>query len=169
MQQSAVTFPRISFPPKTAVWLASCFLLFCTQPRATSVSSSRYQQRHHPHLDLQVGCLQNQYLVSVAVAPSQESVLVGIQRCFGSDSSICLSNFASMTPTQRVRIEDLEGWLFKVKTHEKSGFLRRLTGAENKRWFRVMELPNDRKELTLCYFHRRSDRDGGAKGEMTGG
>lgn len=71
-----------------------------------------------------------------------------------------------MTTTHRVRIEDLEGWLYKVKTHEKSGFLRKLTGSDNKRWFRVKELSTDRKELTLCYFHKKSDRDGGAKGEL---
>ena len=68
--------------------------------------------------------------------------------------------------TQRVRIEDLEGWLYKVKTHEKAGLFRKLTGSENKRWFRVMELPTDRRELTLCYFHKKSDRDGGAKGKL---
>ena len=64
-----------------------------------------------------------------------------------------------------VRIEDLEGWLLKVKNQEKSGLLSKLTGGENKRWFRVMELSTDRKELILCYFRKRTDRDSGAKGK----
>jgi hypothetical protein len=70
----------------------------------------------------------------------------------------------------KVRLEDLEGWLLKLKDPEKSNakLLALFSGSATKRWFRVMTLSNVSSmyvnDLALCYFRRKSERDGDVKG-----